>query len=268
MKIVSILCLLVVLSGCASIPMGVRHNEIVEGNSISYVEVRKGTPTVIFESGLGDGFGSWSDVYEETSQFASVFAYSRPGYSAGFRKVAIGEKRTAEDAAALLRRILDETNTPGPYVLVGHSIGGLYMLEFARDYPELVAGMVLVDVRLPGFTERCLEAGVSPCLPPKSALLVAPLHVQAEIRGIRTSENNAPQPEDLGHIPAVFLAATEPPPGASREGQPVWLTVQREFAEAMPNGHLVIVEGSGHYIQRDAPEQVVDAIRGLVMDFK
>lgn len=266
MKLIPIIGVLFVLSGCTSIPMGVRHNEVVEGNSISYVEVRKGAPTVVFESGLGDGLGSWNEVYEATSEFASVFAYSRPGYSAGIRKVDIGGKRTADDAAALLRQLLDETKTPGPYVLVGHSIGGLYMLEFARDYPELIAGIVLVDARLPGFTEHCQMAGVNPCLPPKSAMLVSPLHVQAEIRGIRTSERNAPRPKDLGNVPVVLLAATEPPPGASREGQPVWLAVQEEFAEALPNGRLIIVEGSGHYIQRDAPEQVVDAIRETVID--
>ena len=265
MRIALVITMLLTLAGCAAMPMGLRHNEIVDGNSMSYVQVRGEGPTVVFESGLGDGLGSWAEVYTATSKFASVFAYSRPGYAAGIRKVTVGGQRTADESATLLQRLLEKTGTPEPYILVGHSIGGLYMLEFARQNPDLVSGLVLVDARLPGFTERCLGAGISPCLPPTSAMLLSPLHVQAEIRGIRPSELNAPAPEDLGDVPTILLVATEPPAGTPANGQPIWLTVQKEYAESMQNGRLEIAEGSGHYIQRDAPDLVVDAIRELVV---
>ena len=166
----------------------------------------------------------------------------------------------------LLRALLEKTDLEAPYVLVGHSFGGLYVLEFARDYPDLVAGLVLVDARLPDFTERCVAAGVTPCLPPKSAQILAPAHIRAELRGIEESEVLAPGPEDLGDIPVILLAATEPPVGASKAAQPIWLTVQREFAQDLTDGELVVAEGAGHYIHKDAPDIVVEAIRQMVSE--
>ncbi len=87
MKITPILLVLVALAGCSAIPMGLRYNEVVDGNSISYVSKRSSGPTVVFESGLGDGLSSWGEVYAVTGEFANVFAYSRPGYSAGIQEI-------------------------------------------------------------------------------------------------------------------------------------------------------------------------------------
>lgn len=255
--------LLFTVSGCALTPMGRTNSIVVDGNSIQYVDAPGAGPTVVFESGLGDGLATWAEIYGEVREFAGAFAYSRPGYSAGLRRTDIGGARTADDAAKLLRDLLIDSGTPEPYVLVGHSIGGLYVLEFTRDYPELVAGLVLVDARLPEFTERCLAAGVMLCQPPAVAALLAPPHVGAEIRGIPASEADAPSPADIGDIPVILVAATRPPLGGSDEAQAVWLAVQREFAESLPKGRLVIADGSGHYIQREAPELVVNAIRRM-----
>lgn len=244
--------------------MGSQHTKIVNGNSIAYLNNSREAPTVVFESGLGDGLSVWKKVYNEVQVFAGTFAYSRPGYSPGFHKAGIKGKRTAADSAKLLQQILAKTGAPAPYILVGHSIGGLYILEFARHYPDLVAGLVLVDGRLPEFSKRCETEGIKPCKPPAWALLLSPPHMAAEIRGIASSEANAPTPADIGEIPVILLAATKPPPGGSAKSQPIWLEVQRNFAAALPNAELIIAEGSGHYIQRDAPQLVIQAIRDLI----
>ena len=252
------------VSGCAMLPMGVMHQTAIEGESVTYMMSPSEAPTVVFEAGLGSNATVWSDVYGDVEEFAGVFAYNRPGYASGFRAVELDGERTAAESARLLRQVLAKSRVPAPYILVGHSIGGLYVLKFADMYPELVAGLVLVDARLPGFTEECIEAAVGPCLPPKSAALLAPPHVAAELRGIRASEAGAPSAEDLGEVPAVLLAATKPPPGASDATQPIWLGVQKDYADAMINGRLMIAEGSGHFIQNDAPQYVIEAIRSLV----
>lgn len=249
-------------------PMGLPHNTIVDGNSMVYVQDSNWPPTVVFESGLGDGFSTWADVYSKVQAFAGVFAYSRPGYSAGMRRPESGGERTADESAKLLREILAKSDSPAPYILVGHSIGGLYVLEFARDYPELVAGLILVDARLPGFTEKCELAEVGPCLPPASSALMLPPHIAAEIQGIQSSEANAPLSADIGNIPTILIAATKPPPGASSDAQTVWLSVQKEFADSLTDGDLVIAEGSGHYVQKDAPQIVVDEIRHLITSIR
>ena len=262
-SIITAMIAICLVTACASVPMGLRHNVVVDGQSVTYVSEPAAGPTVVFESGLGDGLSSWNPVYDATSEFAGVIAYSRPGYS-GFMRPTPGRPRTADDSAAFLRQLLENTHTAPPYILVGHSIGGLYMLEFARDYPDIVAGIVLVDARLPEFTDRCEQAGVSPCSPPKHAVMLAPPHIRAEVNGMRQSELNGPQPSDIGSIPTILLAATKPPPGASAAGQPVWLRVQQDFADGLADGRLEIVDGSGHYVHRDAPDRIVAAIRELV----
>ncbi|MDJ0750145.1 MAG: alpha/beta hydrolase [Woeseiaceae bacterium] len=257
---------LLTLSGCSIMPMGARHHVQVDGDSISYVRSDGPTPTVVFEAGAGDDLTVWRDVYEDVSSVASTFAYSRPGYTPGIRRTPIGAVRTADDVSRQLRDTLAKSGSPAPYILVGHSIGGLYVLEFARDYPDLVAGLVLVDARLPRFTERCEAESQGPCLPGKSALFLSPAHVAAEIRGIRPSESGAPQVRELGDIPTILLSATRPPPGGSSEIQKIWLDVQEKFADSLPAGKLIVADGSGHHIQRDAPDLVVGAILELLGD--
>ena len=257
---------LLMLSSCSVMPMGVRHHVQVDGDLVSYVRSGGPTPTVVFEAGAGDDLAVWRDVYEGVSSFAGTFAYSRPGYTPGIKRIPMGAVRTADDVARQLRDTLAESGTPAPYILVGHSIGGLYVLEFARDYPDLVAGLVLVDARLPRFTERCEAESHGPCLPGKSALFLSPPHVAAEIRGIRPSEAGAPQARELRDIPTILLAATKPPPGGSVETQKIWLDVQEKFADSLSEGKLIVADGSGHYIQRDASDLVVNAILELLDD--
>jgi pimeloyl-ACP methyl ester carboxylesterase len=102
-----------------------------------------GPVTVIFESGLGDAGDVWSAVQPSVAQdCARTVTYSRRGY--GDAAAAAGP-RDAERIVAELRDRLAEAGMSPPYVLVGHSLGGLYMQYFARRYPLEVAGLVLVD---------------------------------------------------------------------------------------------------------------------------
>ena len=254
----------ILISGCAHVEMDPFYQTEVDGNAISYVTNFGEGPTVVFESGLGNDLTVWADVYAEAQRFVRVFAYSRPGYSDGHSQIKHGDVRTADQSAALLRKLLDQLNVPTPYILVGHSIGGMYALEFARAYPEVVAGLVLVDARLPGFTKKCELAQVGPCRPEGLVAAVSSAHVSAEIRGISASETSAPLPAELGDMPVTLIAATRPPRGLNRAAQDIWLGVQENYADALENGVLVRAEGTGHFIQREAPELVIEAIRHLV----
>jgi pimeloyl-ACP methyl ester carboxylesterase len=82
------------------------------------------------------------------------------------------------------------------------------------------------------------------------------------------SEASAPTARELGDIAAILLAATQPPPGGSRDLQKVWMAVQQEFADNLSAGSFKVAEGAGHYIQEDEPQLVVDAIREVTMRVK
>jgi len=102
----------------------------------------EGTPTVVFESGMGASCLSWTQVQPEVAQFSRAVSYDRAGH--GWSDPA-REPRTARQLAQELHALLEAAGVPGPYVLVGHSFGGYVNRAFAHLYRDTVVGMVLVD---------------------------------------------------------------------------------------------------------------------------
>jgi pimeloyl-ACP methyl ester carboxylesterase len=102
----------------------------------------EGSPTVILEAGAGSSELSWYLVQKEVAGFTRVCAYDRAGF--GWSDPASGPLlpgQVAED----LHKLLTAADVPGPYILVGHSAGGLYIRAYAGQHPSEVVGMVLVD---------------------------------------------------------------------------------------------------------------------------
>jgi hypothetical protein len=104
--------------------------------------IGSGTPTVVLEAGLGDGSFIWGQVQNKVATSTRVCAYDRPGLgwsdfvNRQFRRQAVAEN---------LHTLLVNAGIPGPYILVGHSVGGIYVRAFAQKYPKEVAGLVFVD---------------------------------------------------------------------------------------------------------------------------
>lgn len=118
--------------------------------------IGQGKPAVVIDAGLGDGLNSWKNVQEQVSAFAQVCTYDR----AGVGKSTPGPKpRTSQQMVAELHNLLIKAQIDGPYVLVGHSLGGLNIQLYAAEYPDEVAGMVLVDPSFPGMFS-CLESAL------------------------------------------------------------------------------------------------------------
>ncbi|MEO0877530.1 MAG: alpha/beta hydrolase, partial [Bacteroidota bacterium] len=111
-------------------------------------EREEGQPVLVFESGLGTPMDNWDWILPQAAELAPVFVYDRPGIGAS---EADDELPTVEYVANTLVRLLKDQHIDPPYVLVGHSLGGVYVRGFANYYPDLLAGLVIID---PGdFTE-------------------------------------------------------------------------------------------------------------------
>lgn len=101
-----------------------------------------GSPAVVMEAGLGDSSTIWAKVWPEVAKTTRVCIYDRAGL--GWSE-ASPKPPTAKVIVEELYTLLTNANIPAPYILIGHSIGGVYMRLFAHTYPNEVAGMVLVD---------------------------------------------------------------------------------------------------------------------------
>lgn len=129
----------------------------VNGRRLHVVVLGAGQPgpTVVVETGRSNPAAMWLPLAEEISRFAPVLVYDRPGY--GWSDPATGAPRTPEEITGTVHTLLAEMGLPGPYLLVGHSQGGLYARLFAARYPEQVAGLVLVDPTHDGVARRFPE---------------------------------------------------------------------------------------------------------------
>lgn len=131
--------------------------QLPDGRHLALYCAGTGSPTVIFDSGLGAGAQAWSRVQPEIAGTTRACAFDRPGYGASDEGPA---PRDAARIVADLKAGLEAAGIAGPYVLVGHSMGGYDMRLFANLHPEEVVGMVLVDPSIDG-NEAPLRA-VSP----------------------------------------------------------------------------------------------------------
>jgi pimeloyl-ACP methyl ester carboxylesterase len=120
--------------------------DIGGGQQLYSVEKGRGAPTVVFESGFAATCLNWMQVQDAVAEVTRTVAYDRGGlgWSMGASRGSVSV-RTPRKIAEELRAMLRASGVEPPYLLVGHSFGGLVMRRYALDYPEEVVGVVLVD---------------------------------------------------------------------------------------------------------------------------
>jgi len=121
---------------------GGRLVDIGGGRQLYVIERGQGGPSVVFESAFGATSLNWMEIQEALAEKVHTVAYDRCGL--GWSSEAVSE-RTPRQIADELRRLLGAMGVPRPWILVGHSFGGLVMQRFALHYPDETAGVVLLD---------------------------------------------------------------------------------------------------------------------------
>lgn len=116
-----------------------------------YIATQGAAATIVFENGSRSTLDKWNKVIPAVAKEANIFAYNRPGYGMSDKPSTPRDGKTVVEE---LRQVLRQQGVKPPYVLVGHSLGGLYMQMYARSYPQEVQGVVLVDAVYPGIIKK------------------------------------------------------------------------------------------------------------------
>jgi pimeloyl-ACP methyl ester carboxylesterase len=250
----------------------------------------------VIDAGWGDWSGGWSRVQPDAAKTTRVCTYDRAGMG---HSEAGPLPRTAEHFARELHALLQRAGVQGPYVLVGHSLGGAPVRVFAHTYAPEVAGVVLIEAMNPGeggtpapapppgpgalsITDTVLTtfltlparvglvrvvtgpvAGLSPDeANAYAAHSVTVRSLQAAIdegRGMAESLAQARRVTTLGSVPLLVLSR-----GLPEDGEQKWQREQTELLQLSSDSHQVFADQSRHNIQLDQPAAAIGAIVTMV----
>jgi pimeloyl-ACP methyl ester carboxylesterase len=220
----------------------------IDDTDIAFERLGCAGPVIIFESGLGTDMHGWEEVAPPLATGAQIVLYDRPGIGRSGPRHGTNALLACTVAEELLA-CLHVIDVPPPYLLVGHSLGGLYMQAFARRYPHETAAVVLVDSASPLEPPGVFGSTV----PPEPGSIAA-----AEEAGFAPSAAAMLAGPPFPPVPLIVLVATDH--GVTPEREALWLEVQAQTAALSPKGRLKIVQGSGHFIQKDRPQVVIEAV--------
>ncbi len=249
----------VLLAACAALPhsMQIEH----EGVKVAVAHRNGGSATVIFQSGLGDGMAVWSAVLAALPADMATFAYDRPGYGGSIARAGSRDPCTV---ARELHEILSRAGARPPFVLVGHSLGGIYQYAFARLYPDEVRGILLVGATHPEHWATVQRRTPNTASAIKGLRAIA--FSDTERREFDGQESCLAElrTREFSPIPARLLMRGKADAIESAEFQAVTRELAARWPEWLPGMTLFRVEGASHYIQKDRPELVAREIAEIV----
>ena len=275
----------------------------IGGGREMYMECQgTGSPTVVFVPGGGDRTETWSKTLDPSEQAVlpaiaktnRVCAYDRPGTflvtGEGIedfeksRSDAVPQPTTVQDGARDLHALLSASGERGPYVLVGHSIGGAIARQYASEYPQHVSGLVLIDYTpydaRKSLTDEQWELW-KPLLGPVSEEALAVYPNMERIDNPRNLElvlGSAP----LKPMPFIVLSADKRydlVPFAKDGTLPLTVKEAKEFGKILfqavmdaranlvsqvPGARHITDTNSDHYIHQEQPQLVIDAVREVL----
>lgn len=279
-------------------PVTAGDSEAAEGREIRLADGREiffecrgsGSPTVVLESGYHDSSDLWSetdatppapavDAFTQIASFTRVCRYDRPGTlryvgnepTLTGRSTPVPMPRSAEDVVADLHEVLDLSGEPGPYVLVAHSLGGVFARLYAQTHPDEVSGLVFVDSfpievpslfgdKWPAYREVLDAAGSQPSPDFEQ------IDVDASVAQVAEADPLDPM------LPMVVVTKTEPFQGlpTDLEGftaddlERVWTEGAAALVALGSQTPHWFATGSDHYVQVHQPDLIAAATRVVI----
>lgn len=233
-----------------------------------FEEQGNGKPTVILESGLGEDYNSWDNVMSELSSNLRIVRYNRLGIG---NSSSTDKSRTLENLTSELNQFLSENDIEGPFILVGHSYGGYLVRSFQNQFPSDVIGLVLVDPSHEYGFERYYatktkEEADSLKKELDKYFLTTPKYVQNEFKEFINSSLKMRKIKMPTNIPITLIT--------SFKGMETETDIQRkenllnDWKEDAHQMKIIKTIKSGHHVQIEEPELVVNEILNMIGNLK
>lgn len=251
---------LLLITSCSNdddtpIPTPTPSNMVDVGNYKLYTEsLGKGNHTLVFESGLGDNYESWYKLLSlsETNQ---IIAYNRAGYEPS--ETAANERSIVQLAEDLHQVILSKSEN-NQVILVGHSLGGAVIRYYAVQHPEMVEGLVFVDPSHEDYGVLTQEAEDN---------IVDHFNGEGRPEIANEAEQMIEDFETLGtlaslpDVPTIVLTSIKDREG---EDETNWVDAHETLGKGLTDFTHITTENSGHYIQVEESQLVLEAIASLL----
>lgn len=218
---------------------------------------KKLQPVIIMEAGYGDYSKAWDHIAEGLTEYGTVLTYDRAGLGKSGNS---SKRRISSEMIKELRSCLEKLQLKPPYIFIGHSFGGINARLFTTFYPENMMGVVLVDSTPENYKEAFL-----PIMSPEfqEAYYKQFAHESSYEEFMFSLGEADKHCQSMRNIPLIVLAAGKKA-FYLQEAQMKWLQLQEELLRLSSNNKFVIAEQSGHYIQKDEPHYIIDAIKWII----
>ena len=232
--------------------------------TFEYVNAGTGKPSVVLINGSGGPMKGWHKVFFALSGTTTTFAYNRPGIGQSTRP---SRPQTTGAMVADLRSLLLAVPVPQPWVLVGHSFGGLIANHFARLHPNDVSGVVMIEATAPDDVSRlrqyenAVQRGLA-----WAAHRLLPLNPNHETLHASTSVSEMACAPAFPPLPLRVLTGTKPAMAwlTNREMLALRAKNQESLAGLSPLGIQLHAAKSGHFPQFSEAHLVTSAVQDLV----
>jgi len=244
------------------------------------------SPTIIFFNGAGESLQTWDKVLAKLGSTQHFFAYDRAGTGQSSPLSNQIAPRTAQGVIKRLHALLAAANVNPPYVLVAHSIGSLYALYFARAYPQEVKGLVLLEPNVDAMIalnrvknlnkeQQAVMAKLihqinfnflnekTRFIEYRGAIKHTPTAKEAtqielylENLGKTESQKQIDRLPPLKNIPLVVISGGH----GTTQYDHMRRFAAKAIAQSVPKGKYLLLNNANHYVQQDAPQQVIAAI--------
>ena len=233
----------------------------------NYKVLGTGTPTIVIDVAMGETLQSWAALQIKLSEITTVVTYDRLGLGGSDTT---NTPRSIENLSSELNEFLTTNEIPGPYLVVGHSLGTCILRKYQNDHPERVLGMILIDpphedqfkrlmavkskedqettLRDREKFEKTLKKGER-----NEAIMYR--QQMAAMKEVRYPTN----------IPITIIGSFKVSQGAAEEDRRIKKELFDQWLKQAPQIKLIMTTKSGHYIQDSEPELVIDEVK-LMLD--